>query len=86
MSERGHRKEMTGTVVSNKMAKTIVVKVTRRVKHRMYKKYITTSNRYKVHDEENVCQVGDLVTIRETRPMSKDKRWRLHEVNRKAKI
>ncbi len=86
MSERGNRKELTGTVVSNAMTKTIVVKVTRRIKHRMYKKYFNKSKKYKVHDEDNQCSVGDLVAIRETRPISKEKRWRLHEIKRKAKI
>ena len=86
MSERGHRKELIGNVVSDKMDKTIVVQVERRFKHRMYKKYVTRTTKYKAHDENNDCNVGDLVTIRETRPLSKEKRWRLHEIKRKASI
>jgi small subunit ribosomal protein S17 len=75
--DRGQRKILKGVVVSNKMDKTIVVKVTRRVKHAMYKKYMSRSERYKAHDEQNDCGIGDTVEIRECRPLSKDKRWRL---------
>ncbi len=81
---RGQRKLLKGVVVSNKMDKTIVVKVTRRVKHAMYKKYINRSQRYKAHDETNQCNVGDIVQIRECRPLSKDKRWRLASVITKS--
>ncbi|MFT5430864.1 MAG: small subunit ribosomal protein S17 [Myxococcota bacterium] len=77
MSERGQRKEMTGKVVSDRMDKTIVVEVARRVKNIRYQKYINSRDRYKAHDEKNECGMGDVVTIQESRPLSKDKRWRL---------
>jgi small subunit ribosomal protein S17 len=75
--DRGKRKVMTGTVVSNSMAKTAVVTIERLVKHETYGKYVRRRNRFKVHDEKNECQVGDVVRFMETRPLSKDKRWRL---------
>lgn len=78
--KRGKRKELIGTVVSDKMQKTIVVKVERLVKHPLYKKTIRKFKKYKVHDEENKAKVGDKVRIVETRPLSKEKRWRLVEV------
>jgi small subunit ribosomal protein S17 len=85
MSEtRGNRKIMQGKVVSDAMDKTIVVQVTRRYLHKMYKKYITRSERYKAHDETNQCGVGDFVEIVESRPLSRDKRWRLRRVMQKA--
>jgi len=84
MSERGQRKELTGKVVSDKMDKTIVVEVASRVKDRRYKKFLNRRNRYKAHDEKNECGIGDLVTIQETRPLSKDKRWRLLVIKTKA--
>jgi small subunit ribosomal protein S17 len=75
------RRELSGRVVSNKMDKTVVVEVTRRVKHRRYKKYLNRSTTYKAHDENNECQVGDAVTIQESRPLSREKRWRvIHRV------
>jgi small subunit ribosomal protein S17 len=77
MSERGQRKELTGKVVSDKMEKTIVVEVARRVKNTRYQKFINSRDRYKAHDEKNECGIGDVVTIQESRPLSKDKRWRL---------
>lgn len=80
MSERGHRKLQAGVVVSDKMDKTVVVKVDRLVKHQLYNKYIKRSVKYKVHDEQNVCKVGDRVQIIECRPLSKDKRWSLKQV------
>jgi small subunit ribosomal protein S17 len=80
MSERGHRKSQLGVVVSDKMDKTVVVKVDRLVKHQLYNKYIKRSVKYKVHDEQNVCKVGDRVQIIECRPLSKDKRWSLKQV------
>jgi small subunit ribosomal protein S17 len=80
MSERGHRKTQVGVVVSNKMQKTVVVKVDSLVKHQVYNKYIKRSVKYKVHDEQNVCKVGDRVQIIECRPLSKDKRWSLKQV------
>jgi small subunit ribosomal protein S17 len=76
-SERGKRKVMTGTVVSDKMQKTIVVSIERLVKHATYGKYVRRRNKFKVHDEKNEAKVGDVVRFMETRPLSKDKRWRL---------
>ncbi len=75
--ERGRRKLMTGVVVSTAMQKTAVVSIERLVKHATYGKYVRRRNKYKVHDEKNECQVGDVVRFMETRPLSKDKRWRL---------
>ena len=83
--ERNLRKSRIGIVVSDKMDKTIVVEVTRKVKHPLYKKYITRSKRFKAHDEENACGIGDKVEIIETRPISKDKCWRLAQIIEKAK-
>jgi small subunit ribosomal protein S17 len=80
MSERGRRKTQEGVVVSDKMEKTVVVKVDSLVKHQLYNKYIKRSVKYKVHDEQNVCKVGDRVQIIECRPLSKDKRWSLKQV------
>jgi small subunit ribosomal protein S17 len=80
MSERGHRKTQVGVVVSDKMEKTVVVKVDNLVKHQVYNKYIKRSVKYKVHDEQNICKVGDRVQIIECRPLSKDKRWSLKQV------
>jgi small subunit ribosomal protein S17 len=76
-SERGKRKVMTGMVVSDKMQKTIVVSIERLVKHETYGKYVRRRNKFKVHDEKNEAKVGDVVRFMETRPLSKDKRWRL---------
>ena len=86
MEERNLRKTLIGTVSSNKMDKTIVVKVETSVKHPIYKKIVKRTYKLKAHDEENVCQVGDRVKVMETRPLSKDKRWRLVEVVEKAVI
>ena len=77
---------MTGTVVSNKMDKTIVVAVETSVKHPIYGKIVKKTYKLKAHDEENQCQIGDRVKVMETRPLSKDKRWRLVEVVEKAVI
>ena len=82
---RGMRKTRTGVVVSDKMDKTIVVAIRTRVKHPLYGKIMNRTNKIKVHDEENQCGVGDTVKIMETRPLSKDKRWRLVEIIEKAK-
>ncbi len=82
--ERGRPKSRIGTVTSNKMQKTVVVRVDRRVKHAQYGKYVTKHVKYKAHDENNACQIGDKVRIVETRPMSKDKRWRVAETLVKA--
>ena len=83
--ERGMRKTRTGVVVSDKMDKTVVVAIRTRVKHPLYGKIMNRTNKIKVHDEENQCGVGDTVKIMETRPLSKDKRWRLVEIIEKAK-
>ena len=83
--KKRNRKTLVGTVVSNKMEKTIVVRIERRKLHPLYKKYITRSKKIKAHDEGNLCQIGDLVKVIESRPLSKEKRWRLLEVLEKAK-
>ncbi|MBM3821374.1 MAG: 30S ribosomal protein S17 [Verrucomicrobia bacterium] len=77
---RATRKERTGEVISNKMQKTIVVRVERRFRHPVFKKVVTAFNKFYAHDEEGKAKIGDLVKIAETRPMSKTKRWRLVEV------
>jgi len=86
MEERNLRKVMIGTVTSNKMDKTIVVSVETSVKHPIYGKVVKRTYKLKAHDEENQCQIGDKVKVMETRPLSKDKRWRLVEVMEKAVI
>jgi len=80
VTERGHRKERVGEVLSNKMAKTIVVRVERRFPHPRYKKVVTGYSKFYAHDEKSEAKVGDRVLIRETRPLSKTKNWRLVEV------
>jgi small subunit ribosomal protein S17 len=77
---RGHRKERVGEVISNKMTKTIVVRVQRRFPHPQFKKVVTQFNKFYAHDEKNEAKVGDRVRIQECRPLSKTKRWRLIEV------
>ena len=77
MKTRGHRKKRVGIVVSDKMDKTVVVEVTRTMMNPTYKKVVRRKKRYKAHDEENQYKVGDKVSIMETRPLSKDKRWRI---------
>ncbi len=84
MSERAFRKTMTGTVVSDKMDKTIVVAIEDRVRHPLYNKIVKKTYKLKAHDENNECSVGDKVRVMETRPLSKDKRWRLIEIIQKA--
>ena len=84
-NERGNRKVRIGTVVSDKMNKTIVVKVKTRVKHKLYGKIVNRSVKFKAHDEENACREGDVVKIMETRPLSKDKHWRLVEIVERAR-
>jgi len=79
------KKTLTGRVVSNKMQKTIVVMIERRMLHPLYKKYVTRSKKIKAHDEQGGAQIGDLVQVIESRPMSKDKRWRLVEILERAK-
>jgi small subunit ribosomal protein S17 len=81
---RSRRKTRVGEVVSNKMDKTAVVSVTRLVRHALYGRFVKKTSRFKVHDEKNECQIGDIVKIMETRPLSKDKRWRLVEVMKKS--
>ena len=85
MSERNLRKTRVGEIVSNKMDKTVVVAIKDNVKHPLYKKIIKNTIRLKAHDENNQCNVGDRVLIMETRPISKDKRWRVVEIIEKAK-
>ncbi len=84
-TERNARKSRTGLVVSDKMDKTVVVAIQRRVPHPIYGKMITRTKRLKAHDEENSAKVGDTVRIVETRPLSKDKRWRLVEIVDRAR-
>ncbi len=85
MEERNLRKTRTGKVISNKMDKTVVVAVEDHVKHPLYKKIVKRTYKLKAHDEQNECNVGDIVKVMETRPLSKDKRWRLVEIMEKAK-
>jgi small subunit ribosomal protein S17 len=80
MSERGNKKTQVGIVVSDKMNKTVVVQVSHLVKHSEYNKYIKRSVKYKAHDESNSCKAGDRVQIVESRPLSKDKRWRINQI------
>ena len=82
---RGMRKTRTGVVVSDKMDKTIVVEIRTRVKHPLYGKIMNRTKSFKAHDENNECGIGDTVRVMETRPLSKDKRWRLVEIIEKAK-
>lgn len=83
--DRNLRKTRVGTVTSDKMDKTIVVAVTEHVKHPLYNKIIKRTYKLKAHDEENACNIGDKVRVMETRPLSRDKRWRLIEIIEKAK-
>lgn len=85
MSERNLRKTNVGTVVSDKMDKTVVVAIQDRVKHPLYKKIVKRTVRLKAHDEKNECGVGDRVMVMETRPLSKEKHWRVVEIIEKAK-
>ena len=85
MSERNLRKTRTGMVVSDKMDKTVVVAVIDNVRHPLYKKIVKRTVKFKEHDEQNACGIGDTVMIMETRPISKDKRWRVVEIIEKAK-
>ncbi len=82
---RNSRKVIVGKVVSNKMQKTIVVAVERKVKHPMYGKFIKMTSKFKAHDEKNECGINDIVMLMETRPLSREKRWRLVEIIEKAK-
>ncbi len=83
--ERNLRKEKVGVVVSDKMQKSIVVAVKRKLKHPMYGKFLNRTSKFHAHDEENTCNIGDTVRIMETRPLSKTKRWRLVEIIERAK-
>ena len=83
--ERNLRKTRTGKVISNKMDKTIVVAIAEHVKHPLYGKVVKRTYKLKAHDEQNECNIGDTVKVMETRPLSKDKRWRLVEIIEKAK-
>lgn len=85
MSERGKRKSRVGIVVSDKMDKTIVVQIVRKAKHPLYGKTVKITKKYKAHDEQNEAKIGDKVMITETRPLSKDKRWRLVQIVEAAK-
>jgi len=85
MEQRGYRKTRVGVVVSDKMDKTIVVAIKTKVRHPLYGKMVNRTRKFKAHDEENQCGIGDTVRIMETRPISKDKRWRLVEIIEKAK-
>jgi len=82
---RGYRKTRTGVVVSDKMDKTVVVAIRTKIRHPLYGKMINRTDKLKAHDEENACGIGDTVRIMETRPLSKDKRWRVVEIIEKAK-
>jgi len=81
-----HVKSRIGTVVSNKMSKTVVVSVTRQYKHKLYGKILSARKKYKAHDENNQCQVGDLVLMKETRHLSKDKYWAVEKVLRRSSL
>ena len=85
MEKRNLRKERIGTVTSNKMDKTIVVVEKRKVKHPIYGKFISRTSKYMAHDEKNDCNIGDVVRIMETRPLSKSKNWRVVEIIERAK-
>lgn len=84
MKKRGIKRQLQGTVVSDKMDKTIVVMVERLVKHRFYQKYVRRRSKFSAHDEANACRAGDKVIITESRPLSKTKRWRVTKVVEKA--
>ena len=85
MEKRNLRKERIGVVSSNKMQKTIVVSEVKRVQHPMYGKFVLNTKKYRAHDENNDCNIGDTVKIMETRPLSRTKRWRLVEILERAK-
>jgi small subunit ribosomal protein S17 len=84
MKKRGNRRQLLGTVVSDKMEKTIVVRVERLVKHSLYQKYVRQRAQFAAHDETNACKVGDEVIITESRPLSKTKKWRVSQIVNKA--
>lgn len=85
MTTQGNKKQLIGLVASDKMAKTVVVEVTRRMRHPVYHKYVQSRQRYKAHDENNDAKVGDRVLIEECRPLSRDKRWRVTRLVERAR-
>jgi len=85
MENRGYRKTRTGVVTSDKMDKTVVVSIKTKVRHPLYGKMVNRTRKFKAHDENNECGIGDFVEIMETRPLSKDKRWRVVQIIEKAK-
>lgn len=85
MKIRGMKRQVIGTVISNKMEKTAVVMIERLVKHPLYEKYIRRRNKFVAHDNDNTCAIGDKVLITETRPLSKTKRWRVSKIVQKVK-
>ncbi len=85
MESRGNKRTIKGVVVKNKMEKTVVVRVERLSKHSIFHKYLRTHVKYKAHDEDNSCNVGDKVVIVESRPLSREKRWRVREILERAK-
>jgi len=84
MKKREMKRQLVGTVVSNKMDKTVVVAVERLVKHKFYHKYIRRRNKFAAHDQGNLCQIGDQVMLSESRPLSRSKRWRVSKIVKKA--
>ncbi len=84
MKKQGMKRQLVGTVVSNKMDKTVVVLVERLVKHKFYHKYIRRRAKFAAHDENNTCQIGDKVMLSECRPLSRSKRWRISKIIKKA--
>ncbi|WP_054030752.1 30S ribosomal protein S17 [Desulfatitalea tepidiphila] len=84
MNTRGMKRQVTGTIVSNKMDRTVVVVVERLVKHPLYKKFIRRQHKYMAHDQDNECQIGDRVLITQSRPLSKTKRWRVSRILERA--
>ncbi len=84
MNERGKKRQLTGMVLSNKMDKTVTVLVERLVKHRLYQKYVRRRAKFAAHDKDNACNIGDKVTITESRPLSKNKKWRVIKILEKA--
>lgn len=84
MADRGNKRTIKGVVVSDKMDKTVVVRVEKLVKHQIFHKYLRRHSKYKAHDEGNACHIGDEVLIAEFRPLSRDKRWKVCEILKKA--
>jgi len=84
MKEKGTKRQVVGRVISNKMDKTVIVQAERLVKHSLYKKFVRRRSKFAAHDEGNNCQIGDKVIITESKPLSKTKRWRVHDIVEKA--